>query len=106
MCLDGTLKSCYNTNKEGNDRRSLPVSVKITAHSLRQGRLFLFIYKVYNKRNDTEYHNGKSRKEYTDLNQVVQSYVHSFTSFQSTFALSGDEFDRLTSKVSLVFILT
>ena len=24
MCLDGTLKSCYNINKEGNDRRSLP----------------------------------------------------------------------------------
>ena len=29
MCLDGTLKSCYNINKEGNDRRSLPIEVKV-----------------------------------------------------------------------------
>ena len=42
MCLDGTLKSCYNTNKEGNDRRSLPVRAKITAHSLRQGAVISF----------------------------------------------------------------
>ncbi|EDS01788.1 hypothetical protein EUBSIR_00329 [[Eubacterium] siraeum DSM 15702] len=42
MCLDGTLKSCYNINKEGNDRRSLPVRAKITAHSLRQGAVISF----------------------------------------------------------------
>ena len=65
MCLDGTLKLCYNTNKEGNGRRLLPEISLITAHSLeRQGRLFLFV----SKRNDTEYHNGKSRQENTDLN--------------------------------------
>ena len=48
MYLDGTVKSCYNINKEGNDRRSLPEFwLKITAFSLqlRGGYFFLLIKK-------------------------------------------------------------
>ena len=46
MCLDGTLKSCYNINKEGNDRRSLPEFwLKITAFSLQLRGGYFFLLK-------------------------------------------------------------
>ena len=103
MCLDGTSKSCYNTNKEGNDRRSLPESYyEITATSLRHGAWggYFFLLKEIIV-------NIITVKAVRNIPICVKSLSVMYTAsphFKAQRTL-GDEFDRLTSKVSLESIL-